>query len=78
MRVRVTMGVQEPDKVDLAQVCAELPRGPAPFVAVHGGPPVQDPEQDTLPVIATAAVEAFLPIDPSPCRLSASAPSAGF
>lgn len=77
MRVQVTIGVQEPDKVDIARVCAELPRGRAEVVAVHGGLNVHDPEQDTTHVIATAAVEAFLPIDQSHWRLSTSGPSSG-
>jgi uncharacterized protein (TIGR02058 family) len=74
MRVQVTIGVQEPNKVDIAQVSAELPRGRAEVVAVHGGLNVRDPEQDSLHVIATAAVEAFLPIDASHWRLSTRAP----
>ena len=71
MRVQVTIGVQEPDKVDIAAVAAELPRGRAEVTAVHGGLNVHDPEQDTTHVVATAAVEAFLPIDAAHWRLSA-------
>ena len=37
MRVQVTIGVQEPDKVDIARVCEELPRGRAEVTAVFGG-----------------------------------------
>jgi uncharacterized protein (TIGR02058 family) len=70
MRVQVTIGVQEPDKVDTARVAAELPRGRAEVTAVHGGLNVHDAEQDTTHVIATAAVEAFLPIDAAAWRLS--------
>jgi uncharacterized protein (TIGR02058 family) len=70
MRVQVTIGVQEPDKVDLAVVAAELPRGRAEVTAVHGGLNVQDAEQQTTHVIATAAVEAFLPIGAGDWRLS--------
>lgn len=71
MRVQVTIGVQKPEAVDLAVVSAELPRGKAHVRAVFGGLNVQDPEQDTIHVIATAAVEAFLPIEPGDWRLSA-------
>lgn len=71
MRVQVTIGVQEPDKVDLALVAAELPRGRAEVTAVHGGLNVVDAAQGTTHVIATAAVEAFLPIDPAAWKLSA-------
>ncbi|MBK6388062.1 MAG: Lin0512 family protein [Rhodoferax sp.] len=70
MRVQVTIGVQEPDKVDIARVCAELPRGRAEVTAVLGGLNVHDAEQDTTHVIATAAIEAFLPIEQSRWRLS--------
>lgn len=70
MRVQVTIGVQEPDQVDVARVCAELPRGCAAVTAVHGGLNVLDAEQGTLHVIATAAIEAFLPIEHGSWRLS--------
>ena len=70
MRVQVTIGVQEPNQVDLAVVTAELPRGRAEVTAVLGGLNVHDPEQQTTHVIATAAVEAFLPIDAAHWRLS--------
>nr|WP_294867988.1 Lin0512 family protein [uncultured Pseudogulbenkiania sp.] len=69
MRVQVTIGVQEPDQVDTAAVAATLPRGRAEVTAVFGGLNVHDPEQGTTHVIATAAVEAFLPAD-SDWRLS--------
>lgn len=70
MRVQVTIGVQEPDKVDIERVCQELPRGRAEVTAVHGGLNVHDADQDTTHVIATAAIEAFLPIEPGRWRLS--------
>ncbi len=70
MRVQVTIGVQAPDKVDLEAVAAELPRGRAEVRAVFGGLDVHDAEQQTTHVIATAAVEAFLPIDATQWRLS--------
>ena len=76
MRVQVTIGVQEPGKVDLAAVTAELPRGRAEVTAVLGGLNVHDAEQDTTHIIATAAVEAFLPIDAADWRLSSATPRA--
>jgi uncharacterized protein (TIGR02058 family) len=75
MRVQVTIGVQQPGSIDLARVAAELPRGRAEVTAVFGGLDVHDPEQDTTHVIATAAIEAFLPIDRAAWRLSAPAVS---
>ncbi|WP_048305493.1 Lin0512 family protein [Halomonas sp. PR-M31] len=61
MRVQVTIGVQEPDKVDTQALAAELPRGRAEVKAVQGGLNIDDPEQGATHIIATAAVEAFLP-----------------
>lgn len=69
MRVQVTIGVQEPDKVDTDLVAAELPRGRAEVTAVFGGLNVRDDEQDTTHVIATVAVEAYLPVDAAGWRL---------
>lgn len=61
MRVQVTIGVQEPDKIDTAALAARLPRGTASVNAVVGGQNVHNPETGDTIVIATAAVEAFLP-----------------
>lgn len=69
MRVQVTIGVQEPDKVDTTVVAAELPRGYAEVTAVFGGLNVHDPELGTTHVVATAAVEAYVPIDAAAWRL---------
>jgi uncharacterized protein (TIGR02058 family) len=63
MVVKVTIGVQDPEKVDSAAVAATLPRGQAQVTAVKGGQNVIDPDHDTVSVIATAAVEAYLEID---------------
>lgn len=76
MRVRVTIGVQKPDEVDLEVVSAELPRGRAEVSAVFGGLNVHDAEQGTTHVLATAAVEAFVPIDADDWRLCAVPPAA--
>ena len=61
MRVQVTVGVQEPDKVDTDALAAFLPRGRASVSAVLGGLNVADPGKADVIVVATAAVEAFLP-----------------
>jgi uncharacterized protein (TIGR02058 family) len=73
MRVQVTIGVQQPDKVDAAVVAATLPRGRAEVKVVFGGLDVHDPVQETTHVIATAAVAALLPIEPGAWRLSSPA-----
>ncbi|WP_420861538.1 Lin0512 family protein [Algirhabdus cladophorae] len=61
MRVQVTIGVQDPDKVDCAALAEKLPRGRATVQATLGGLNVQNDETGTTIVIASAAVEAFLP-----------------
>lgn len=61
MRVKVTIGVAEPAKVDCASLVSRLPRGNATVTAVEGGLNVINPDTGKTLVIATAAVEAFLP-----------------
>jgi len=61
MRVNVTVAVQEPDKLDLAILTSKLPRGQVTVTAVEGGLNVENPENNDTIVIATAAIEAFLP-----------------
>lgn len=70
MRVQVTIGVQEPDKLDIAALTAELPRGRAEVSGVLGGLNVHDPENAQTHVIATAAIEAYVPMDQSKWKLS--------
>ena len=70
MQVQVTLGVAEPDLVDCDAVAATLPRGVATVTAVKGGQNVDNPAQDRSHVIATAAVEAFYPINPDDWKLS--------
>ncbi|NOD84615.1 Lin0512 family protein [Ruegeria sp. HKCCD6119] len=61
MRVSVTIGVQDPEQVDCDLVASDLPRGRAEVRAVKGGLDVVDEEAGTRHVVATAAIEAFLP-----------------
>ncbi|MGR3697864.1 MAG: Lin0512 family protein [Roseovarius sp.] len=61
MEVRVTVGVQEPARVDAEALKAGLPRGRASVQVVFGGQNVTDPCSGETLVIATAAVEAFFP-----------------
>jgi len=60
MFVNVTIGVQQPDKVDLEKVRASLPHGIVTVKAVKGGLDVLDPENNDPAVIASAAVEVRL------------------
>ncbi len=61
MRVRVTIAVQQPENVDCARVAADLPRGRAEVHAVKGGLDVFDEASGERHVVATAAIEAYLP-----------------
>lgn len=70
MRVEVTIGVQQPERVDAAAVAATLPRGRPQVNVVFGGLDVHDPVQNCTHVIATAAIAAFLPIEAGRWRLS--------
>lgn len=61
MRVQVTIGVQKPEKIDTAALAKHLPRGQATVTATHGGQDIINPETGEIHVVATAAIEAFLP-----------------
>jgi uncharacterized protein (TIGR02058 family) len=61
MRVAVTVGVQKPEQVDCAALEAGLPRGRVAVRAVPGGLDITNPDTGEITVLASAAVEAFLP-----------------
>ena len=75
MLVKVTVGVQAPEMVDIERVLAELPRGTPEVKLVKGGLNVHDEENENVSVIATAAVEAFLDININDWQLSTKARS---
>jgi uncharacterized protein (TIGR02058 family) len=54
--VAVTIGVQQPDQVDLEKVKSSLPVGNVTVTAVKGGLDVADPESNDRAVIASAAI----------------------
>ncbi|MEP2715729.1 Lin0512 family protein [Pseudophaeobacter sp.] len=70
MRVAVTIAVQQPGAVNCDLVAQDLPRGRATVRAIKGGLNVSDPESDGLHVVATAAIEAWLPDQAANYRLS--------
>ncbi|GAA6194831.1 Lin0512 family protein [Pseudophaeobacter arcticus] len=70
MRVDVTIAVQDPAQVDCDLVAQDLPRGRATVRAVKGGLNVSDPESDGVHVVATAAIEAWLPDQSASYKLS--------
>ena len=61
MQVRVTVGVQAPEQVDTDVLVKSLPRGKVTVQAVFGGLNVTNPDTGEDTVVASAAVEAFLP-----------------
>ncbi|MEL6519353.1 MAG: Lin0512 family protein [Pseudomonadota bacterium] len=61
MRVHVTVAVPDPSAVDLEQLTATLPRGRASVTAVLGGLQITNPDNGTISIVASAAIEAFLP-----------------
>jgi uncharacterized protein (TIGR02058 family) len=56
VHVDVTVGVQQPDKVDIVKVKETLPFGIVTVEAVKGGLDVVDKEADDIAVIASAAI----------------------
>ena len=56
MFVDVTIGVQQPDRVDVEKVRASLPYGIVTVKVVKGGLDVADPDNNDPAVIASAAV----------------------
>jgi uncharacterized protein (TIGR02058 family) len=56
MQVEVTIGVQQPDKVDAEAVKAALPHGQVTIKLVRGGLDIPDESSADVAVIASAAV----------------------
>jgi uncharacterized protein (TIGR02058 family) len=56
MQVEVTIGVQQPDKVDAGAVKASLPHGEVTVRVVKGGLDVPDDTSGDIAVIASATV----------------------
>ena len=61
MRVQVTIGVADPDQIDTVALAKALPRGRATVTVTKGGLNSTNPDSGNTIVIATAAIEAFLP-----------------
>lgn len=62
MMVEVTVGVQAPDEIDAEVIRQQIPYGSVTVSSVKGGLNVIDKENDSVTVIATAAVAARLEI----------------
>ncbi len=63
MQVQVTVGVQNPEALDIKALEAGLPRGSVTIKAVEGGLNITNPDTGEVSVVATAAVEAFLDVE---------------
>ena len=61
MRVEVTIAVPKPEEVDTEALKAKLPRGRVTVKAVEGGLHINTPASAQGIVVASAAVEAYLP-----------------
>jgi uncharacterized protein (TIGR02058 family) len=66
MQVRVTIGVQQPARVDTAAVKASLPHGEVTVAVVKGGLDVPDEAAGDVAVIASAAVAVYLDLPQRP------------
>ena len=62
MQVEVTIGTQMPELIDKEKIAAQIPFGSVKVNTVKGGLNVEDLIQETVTVIATAAVAARLDI----------------
>ncbi len=60
MQITVTIGVQKPEQVDAESVAEEVPFGTVQVNVEFGGLNVEDPEADTVTVIATVGIEVHL------------------
>jgi len=60
MRVEVTIGVQQPEKIDTAKVAASLPYGIVTVTPTMGGLDVPDPERGDVAIVASAAISVRL------------------
>jgi uncharacterized protein (TIGR02058 family) len=63
MQVEVTVGVQQPTRVDLAAIKSALPHGEVKVKSVKGGLDVPDDDGRDTAIIATAAVTVRIDLD---------------
>ena len=62
MQIELNIAAQEPDKVDLEEVAAELPYGQVSAKSVFGGLNVHDEETQRTSVIVNAGIIVRLPL----------------
>ena len=61
MDVKITIGVQEPDKINLDELRAQVPRGNPNVIATFGGQNIASRSDGYFSVVATCAIEAYVP-----------------
>jgi uncharacterized protein (TIGR02058 family) len=61
MDVKITIGVQEPDKINLDELRAQVPRGNPNVIATFGGQNIDSRSDGDFSVVATCAIEAYVP-----------------
>lgn len=61
VRVQVTLGAQDPDRIDTSALRDKFPIGQVTFNCVTGGMNVVDATADVTHVTVMAAIEVFLP-----------------
>lgn len=71
MVVEVTIGVQKPELIDINEVARQIPYGTVTVVQVMGGLDLHDTDNDTVSVVATAAVAASLDLPEGRYKLPA-------
>lgn len=59
MRVTVTIGVPDPDKLDHEMLARQIPYGTVEIISKKGGLKVEDIENDICTIVAVAGVEAW-------------------
>jgi uncharacterized protein (TIGR02058 family) len=62
LNVNVTIGVQQPDKIDAEKIKASLPVGVVTVAVVKGGLDVSDEAAGDVAVIASAAIQVMLDV----------------
>ena len=71
MHVTVSIGVQQPDRVDTNAVAEQIPYGKVTVEVTLGGLNIHDEESDSVSVIAAASVAARLDLPAGKYTLSA-------
>lgn len=69
MQVEITVGVQKPDQLDKDEIARQIPYGTVTVNSRKGGMNIEDDENATVTVVATAAVAARYDLPDEPFTL---------